>query len=143
MALSTAVLFLFAVVCSSFLGSFAIDPHDIPDKYDFQLNLQFNQSSAATFKFFYTYDKTNQMLKMAVKVLSLGWVGIGFSRNQGMPDSDVVIGWVDNSGKPFLQVSCSIFKQPAAATRTSWLYCFVRRRKLLAALAGCFVMPCM
>ena len=48
------------------------------------------------------------MLKMAVKVLSLGWVGIGFSRNQFMPDSDVAIGWVDDSGNGFLQVSSSV-----------------------------------
>ena len=96
--LSAAVLLSFGVACS-----FAL--HDIPDRYDFELNLEFQQEGAATFKFFYTYDRDNQMLKMAVKVLSLGWVGIGFSRNQFMPDSDVAIGWVDGSGKGFLQVS--------------------------------------
>ena len=96
--ISMVVLLSFGVVCSFGL-------HDIPDRYDFQLNLEFQQEGAATFKFFYTYDRDNQMLKMAVKVLSLGWVGIGFSRNQFMPDSDVAIGWVDGSGRGFLQVS--------------------------------------
>ena len=95
-ALTTLILSL-TVVCA-----FAI--HDITDKYDFQLNLTFQQPGAAPFKFFYTYDRENQMLKMAVKVLSLGWVGIGFSRNQFMPDTDVAIGWVDDSGRGFLQV---------------------------------------
>ena len=84
--ISMVVLLLsFGVVCSFGL-------HDIPDRYDFQLNLEFQQQGAATFKFFYTYDRDSQMLKMAVKVLSLGWVGIGFSRNQFMPDSDIAIG---------------------------------------------------
>ena len=96
---STALLLSFAAVCS-----FAV--HDIPDRYDFGLSLQFNgQPGATTFKFFYKYDRTNQTLKMAVKVLSLGWVGIGFSRNQFMTDSDVAIGWVDSSGRGYLQVS--------------------------------------
>ena len=96
--LSTLFLLSFGV-----LYSFAL--HDIPDRYDIQLNLEFQQEGAATFEFFYTYDRDNQMLKMAVKVSSLGWVGIGFSRNQFMPDSDVAIGWVDGSGNGFLQVS--------------------------------------
>ena len=98
--LSIVILLWLGFVCSSAL-------HDIPDRYDFQLNLEFQQEGAATFKFFYTYDRDNQVLKMAVKVLSLGWVGIGFSRNQFMPESDVAIGWVDDSGKGFLQVSGS------------------------------------
>ena len=94
----TALLFL------GVLGSYAV--HDIPDRYDFALNLQFDgQPGAATFKFFYTYDRDNQMLRMAVKVLSLGWVGIGFSRNAFMTDTDVAIGWVDSSGAGYLQVS--------------------------------------
>ena len=83
--------------------SFALD--DLIDRYDIQLNLEFQQQGAETFQFFYTYDRDNQMLKMAMKVLSLGWVGIGFSRNQFMPDSDVAIGWVNGSGNGFLQVS--------------------------------------
>ena len=96
--LSTVILLSFGVVCS-----FAL--HDIPDRYDFQLNLEFQQEGAATFKFFYTYDRDNQVLKMAVKVLSLGWVGIGFSSSQFMPGTDIAIGWVDDSGTGFLQVS--------------------------------------
>ena len=102
--LTAVVLLSFTVVYSSAL-------HDIPDRYNFQLNLTFQQPGATTFKFFYTYDRDNQLLKMAVKVLSLGWVGIGFSRNQFMPDTDVAIGWVDDSGRGFLQVSLVLFKK--------------------------------
>ncbi len=43
---------------------------------------------------------------MAVtEIFSLGWVGIGLSRDQFMPDSDIAIAWVDDSGKGHLQVS--------------------------------------
>ena len=95
---------LFLLSCGA-ICSFALDDHDLMDRYDIQLNLEFQQQGAATFEFFYTYDRDNQMLKMAVEVQTLGWVGIGFSRNQFMPDSDVAIGWVDGSGNGFLQVS--------------------------------------
>ena len=99
--LTSVVLLLFAVTYSSALYD------SISDRYDFQLNLTFpQQPGAAPFKFFYTYDRDNQLLKMAVQVLSLGWVGIGFSSNQVMPDTDVAIGWVDDSGRGFLQVNC-------------------------------------
>ena len=93
---STVVLLLLGIVCA-----FAIDD-DLQDRYDFQLDLEFQQQGAAAFQFFYTRD--NQMLKMAVKVQSLGWVGIGLSPNQFMPDTDVAIGWVDESGRGILQV---------------------------------------
>ena len=70
--LLAVIVLSFALACTSAL-------HDILDRYDFQLNLTFQQLGVATFKFFYTYDRENQLLKMTVKVLSLGWVGIGFS----------------------------------------------------------------
>ena len=97
----TAVLLLLIAVCS-----FALQGDEsLQERYDFELNLEFQQPGAAPFKFFYTYDRDNQMLKMAVEVLNLGWVGIGFSSNQLMPDTDVAIGWVNESGRGFLQVS--------------------------------------
>ncbi|XP_065897525.1 putative DBH-like monooxygenase protein 2 isoform X2 [Dysidea avara] len=40
---------------------------------------------------------------IAVRVQTTGWIGLGFSPNGQMPGSDVVIGWVDNTGKRFLQ----------------------------------------
>ena len=95
-----AVLFSFLMVCS-----FALNSNDLQARYDFELNLEFQQPGATPFKFFYTYDSENQLLKMAVEVLNLGWVGIGFSQNQLMVDSDIAIGWVNESGIGFLQVS--------------------------------------
>ena len=98
-----------AVVLLSFTVAYSSALHDsISDRYDFQLNLTSQQPGSVPFKFFYTYDRDNQLLKMAVKVLSLGWVGIGFSRNQFMPETDVAIGWVDDSGRGFLQVATRV-----------------------------------
>ena len=100
MGFQIVVVLLFLQV----LGSHAV--YNISDRYDFVLNLQFDgHPEAATFQFFYTYDRDNQMIQMAVKVLTLGWVGIGFSRNAMMSDTDVTIGWVNNSGTGYLQVS--------------------------------------
>ena len=95
-----AVLFSFLMVCS-----FALNSNDLQARYDFELNLEFQQPGATPFNFFYTYDSEKQLLKMAVEVLNLGWVGIGFSHNQLMLDSDIAIGWVNESGIGFLQVS--------------------------------------
>ena len=100
--LSAAVLLLLVSVCV-----FADHSDDLQERYDFELNLEFQQPGAAPFKFFYTYDSENQLLKMAVEVLNLGWVGIGFSTSQFMPDSDIATAWVDESGTGFLQVSWS------------------------------------
>ena len=96
---STLLLLLFGIAYAFSL------PDDLSQRYDFQLDLEFHQPGAAPFQFFYTHDRDNQVLKMAVKVMSLGWVGIGFSRNQFMTDTDIAIGWVDDSGEGFLQVS--------------------------------------
>ena len=95
----TVLLFLLGIVCG-----IPID-NDLRDRYDFQLDLEFQQEGATPLQFFYTYDRENETLKMAVKVQNLGWVGIGLSPNAFMPDTDVVIGWVDESGRGFLQVS--------------------------------------
>jgi len=53
---------------------------------------------------FYSVDEEESVLKISVCVQTTGWIGLGFSPNGQMPGSDVVIGWVDNSGASFLQV---------------------------------------
>ena len=53
---------------------------------------------------FYSYDNDSSMLRIAVLVETTGWIGLGISPNGQMPGSDVVMGWVDRSGEPFLQV---------------------------------------
>ncbi|EDV25404.1 uncharacterized protein TRIADDRAFT_63840 [Trichoplax adhaerens] len=56
------------------------------------------------FQMYWTANDTLQMIDIAIAVQTTGWVGFGFSPYTGrMPGSDVVIGWVDNQGKIYLQ----------------------------------------
>ena len=40
-----------------------------------------------------------------IQVKTLGYVGLGFTRDDGTVGADMVIGWVDNNGQLHLQVS--------------------------------------
>ena len=60
--------------------------------------------SEGKYNMFYSIDEGASLLLIAVRVQTTGWIGLGFSPNGQMPGSDVVIGWVDNAGKSFLQV---------------------------------------
>ncbi len=46
-----------------------------------------------------------QTIRFAVRVNTNGWVGLGLSPTGGMPNSDIVIGWVNDQGEAFLHVS--------------------------------------
>ncbi len=46
-----------------------------------------------------------QSIRFAVNVSTTGWVGLGLSPTGGMPSSDIVIGWVNDEGQAFLNVS--------------------------------------
>ena len=54
---------------------------------------------------FYSYDEDLSILRISVLVQTTGWIGLGISPNGQMPGSDVVIGWVDDNGTAFLQVT--------------------------------------
>ena len=64
--------------------------------------------SEGKYTMFYSINKEDSVLMIAVRVQTTGWIGLGFSPNGQMPGSDVVIGWVDNTGKRFLQVDKNI-----------------------------------
>jgi hypothetical protein len=40
-----------------------------------------------------------------IQVKTLGYVGLGFTKDDGRAGADMVIGWVDNNGQVHLQVS--------------------------------------
>ena len=50
------------------------------------------------------FDAATQNLSIAVRVQTTGWIGFGISPNGGMPNSDVVTGWVTSGGEAFFQV---------------------------------------
>ena len=53
----------------------------------------------------WNFDLEEQTIAFAVNVSTTGWVGFGLSPNGQMPQSDVVIGWVDNDGNTQFHVS--------------------------------------
>ena len=88
-AMTTAVsLLLFFVVG-------ALGTHDLASTYPFSLNLHDD------YTLYWTFDNDAQNITFAVRVRTTGWVGFGLSPNGQMPQSDVVIGWVDGTGNRF------------------------------------------
>ena len=74
--------------------------HDeLSEQYTYNVQL-----SGDCYTMFYSYDADMSILRIAVLVQTTGWIGLGVSPNGQMPGSDVVMGWVNNSGQVFLQV---------------------------------------
>ncbi len=53
----------------------------------------------------WSFNVEEQNIRFAVNVSTTGWVGLGLSPTGGMPNSDIVIGWVNDQGQAFLNVS--------------------------------------
>ena len=76
--------------------------HDeLSEQYTYSVQLD----TEGRYTMFYSYVEDSNILRIAVLVETTGWIGLGISPNGQMPGSDVVMGWVDQSGKPFLQVT--------------------------------------
>ena len=98
MMLSSVCLSFLAIL---FLAQVNAHTHDeLAEQYTYSVQLD----TAGHYTMFYSYDEDLSILRIAVLVQTTGWIGLGISPNGQMPGSDVVIGWVDQSGTPFLQV---------------------------------------
>ena len=86
---------LILLLCSSALGG-----QDLFLKYKHSTQL-----SGEEYVLYWTTNHQSKQIEFAVNVSTAGWVGFGLSPNGQMPGSDVVIGWVDNSGKVIFHVS--------------------------------------
>ena len=95
------------LVCLSFLVVLSIvqvnahTHNELAEQYTYTVQLD----TGGRYTIFYSYDKELSLLRIAVLVQTTGWIGLGISPNGQMPGSDVVIGWVDNNGTAFLQVT--------------------------------------
>ena len=94
--------------CLSFLAALLLlqlvtaHTHDeLSEQYTYNVQLD----NEGHYTMFYTYDADLSILRIAVLVQTTGWIGLGISPNGQMPGSDVVMGWVDNNGQAFLQVT--------------------------------------
>ena len=54
----------------------------------------FKQLVSPSYELYWNFDAATQNLSIAVRVQTTGYIGFGISPNGGMPNSDVVIGWV-------------------------------------------------
>ena len=87
---------LHAVVTLLFIfEAFALGTRDLPSNYPFRLDLHLD------YTLYWTFDNDAGNITFAVRVRTTGWVGFGLSPNGQMPQSDVVIGWIDGAGNHF------------------------------------------
>ena len=63
-----------------------------------------SQLDGDNYVMYWNFDYQTKNITFAVRVKTTGWIGFGLSPNGQMPQSDVVIGWVDNNGRAMLQV---------------------------------------
>ena len=97
---SSMKAFILVLLCSAFVAAV---PVDLQINYQFSLVL-FDQGDQY-YGLHWSFDRSTEAIYFAVNVSSTGWVGFGLSPNGQMPGSDVVIGWVSNSGEAYFHVS--------------------------------------
>ena len=85
------------------LFGLAAGDHHLADSYRFRVTLN-TEEDGGLYELYWSFDNEAETIAFAVRVQTTGWVGFGLSPNGQMPNSDVVIGWVENS-EAFLQVS--------------------------------------
>ena len=92
---ASAIILLTAIV------HFTACAHNLDEEYRFSATLD------EGYTLHWNFDLERQTIAFAVNVSTTGWVGFGFSPNGQMPQSDVVIGWVDNDGNTQFHVSAN------------------------------------
>ena len=89
---------LLAVLSLGLLASAHLH-EDLADRYSNSKLL-----SSPSYELYWDVDEPSGNLSLAVRVNTTGWVGFGVSPNGGMPNSDVVMGWVEDDGTVVFQV---------------------------------------
>ncbi len=74
---------------------------------------------AGSYELHWGFDVEAKTIRFAVRVNTNGWVGLGLSPNGGMPNSDIVIGWVNDQGEAFLHVSTCMLRKMCCFTAIS------------------------
>ena len=84
---------LLLVAIPALLASTVNGTADLSAKYPFYRTLFDDQGQY--YGLYWNYSIAAKTIHFAVNVSTEGWVGLGLSPNGQMPNSDVVIGWVD------------------------------------------------
>ena len=73
--------------------------HDF-SSYPFKTTLN-TAENGGLYELYWNFVNEAEEISFAVRVQTTGWVGFGLSPNGGMPNSDVIIGWVTDDGTIF------------------------------------------
>ena len=90
----------------------AIGAHDLNEEYRFSADL------SPSYKLHWSFDLPAGTIAFAVNVSTTGWVGFGLSPNGQMPGSDVIIGWVEQTGAVQFKVRAFIHEKIRSRTFT-------------------------
>ena len=97
----------FKIICTIVLfssliaASQAASDAELTEKYRFSKVLDDNNN----YKLYWSFNRQEETITFAVRVGTTGWIGFGLSPNGQMPNSDVVVGWVDTTGTAHFHVS--------------------------------------
>ena len=92
------------------LFSFALAAEDdISSKYSFSAIVSSEIGRGDDYQLYWSVDKEKETISFAVRVRTTGWVGLGISPTGDMVNSDVVIGWVTDSGEAMLHASLRFY----------------------------------
>ena len=94
---------------------------NLSSRYAFSTTLY--DRNGDTYVLHWNFSTAERTITFAVNVSTTGWVGFGISRNGGMVNSDVVIGWVQ-SGQTYFHVSWCEMTSVACCITTSILVLF-------------------
>ena len=82
--------FLLVLTCAASVA--VCDSHTaLEAKYSYSLVL-----SSGNYELYWSFDPANDNVSIAVRVKTLGWVGLGVSERGGMENADIVTGRVVN-----------------------------------------------
>ena len=101
-ATAAAILLL---VLFSVLGLPSAHEHQAGGNEILGTSYRFSRQLHPRYTLYWNFNTTARTMQFAVRVRTNGWVGFGLSPNGQMPGSDVVIGWVDQQGQVFFNVS--------------------------------------
>lgn len=76
----------------------------LTDKYPFSHVLKEDPEGNPLYTLHWNFSAAEETIRFGVKVFTDGWVGLGISPNGGMVNSDVAMGWVDDSGQVYFEV---------------------------------------
>ena len=72
------------------------------------------------YELYWTYNEATADLRIAVRVRTSGWLGLGISPDGGMKDSDIAIGWVEANGRAVLNVRTCVYSAIERFTIQIW-----------------------